>query len=57
LRTIGTVFRTAARLDTQEDATLNLIRLVKLPVRKLGLKDQFRQRQGVIDSISETVHS
>ena len=36
LRAIGAIFRTAARLDAEQDATLNLIALVILPMCKSG---------------------
>jgi hypothetical protein len=44
LRTIGTVFRTTARLDVHQGAGLNFIGVEVLAMHRLGLKDQVVKR-------------
>ena len=51
LRTVGAIFRTASRLYAEQDAALNLIALVILPVCGLGVEDQLGKRK-VIDAFN-----
>ncbi len=57
LRAVGAVFRTATRLDRQEARLLHPVRVVILPVNRIGAAHEFQKRKPIERAISSTLQS